>query len=326
VAVVGGRGWLGRAVVRAAAYQGALVTVVSRSTGPGIVTADPAVPATLARALDGADAVINAVGYRGPDAECARTANFAMPDRLGRLALERGWRLVHIGSASEYGLVEGTEPIREDRFCVPPTLYGLTKLAGTRAVLHWREAGAAATVARVFNIAAADLPADNPIRDIATQVRAAAGSGTAMGEVAIGDPTTVRDISPRSWMAAAVVALALGPSGADHPVVNVCSGEEARFGDLARAMARHLAVRITVRDLGWPRGGHVVGDPTLLRSLVDLPIREPDCGSHQESLVRSILGPSFPLVALPGETPCHPSNHPATTPSGVATRPAHIQW
>jgi NDP-hexose 4-ketoreductase len=305
VAVVGGRGWVGRAVLRAAAYHGVPVTVVSRGTGPGVVTVDPEVPATLARALDGVDAVINAAGYRGPDAECARAANFAMPDRLGRLSLEQGWRLVHLGSASEYGLVEGTEPLREDQFCAPPTLYGLTKLAGTRAVQHWREAGAPATVARVFNIAAADLPADNPIRDIATQVRAAAGSGAALGEVAIGDPTMVRDISRRSWVAAAILALAVGPSGADHPVVNVCSGEEVRFGDLARAMARHLAVRITVRDLGWPRGGHIVGDPTLLRSLVDLPVHEPDSGSHMQSLVRSILGPSSPLVALPGEHPCH---------------------
>jgi nucleoside-diphosphate-sugar epimerase len=90
------------------------------------------------------------------------------------------------------------------------------------------------------------------------------------GEIAVGDPTTTRDISTRRWVAEAVVGLALGdPPG--PPIVNVCSGRPTSFGDITWALARALDLKVRVRDLGWPRGGEIVGDPALLRSVVDVP-------------------------------------------------------
>jgi hypothetical protein len=82
----------------------------------------------------------------------------------------------------------------------------------------------------------------------------------------------VRDLSPRAHVAAAVVALATAdltlPS---DPLVNVCSGVATGFGDLARTMGARLGADVDVHDLGWPRGGRIVGDPSRLRSLVVTP-------------------------------------------------------
>jgi GDP-4-dehydro-6-deoxy-D-mannose reductase len=297
LAVVGGRGWLGRAVVAEARRQRMTVTVVSRRPGPGTVAVDPDDTSSLATALARADVVVNAAGnYRLDDAKAATVANYEIPNRLGWLAAHAGWGFVHVGSAAEYGpAAAGPDPIGEDERCLPRSIYGLTKLAGSRAVLRWREQGANAVVARVFNVVDSDLPRENPFHGIAAQVRQAVkGAGT--GEVGIGDPTTTRDVSRRPTVAAAIVALAthareVGAAHHETPaeplpaLVNVCSGRSTTFGDLATAIAQQLGVRIVVRDLGWPRGGQIVGDPTRLRSLVGFPYvdRLPD-------LARSILG------------------------------------
>jgi nucleoside-diphosphate-sugar epimerase len=159
-------------------------------------------------------------------------------------------------------------------------------------VLRAREQGARATVARVFNVVDADLPRQNPFHAIADQVRVAAtGAGT--GEVGIGDPTTTRDVSRRVTVAAAVVSLATTTAPLP-PVVNVCSGRPTTFGDLAQAMAEQLGARVAVRDLGWPRGGRIVGNPRRLRELVGFPYVD-----RLHDLARSILGPGRP-TGVPG--------------------------
>lgn len=294
LAVVGGRGWLGRAVVAEARRRRMTVTVVSRTPGPGAVAVDPADTSSLATALARSDVVVNAAGsYRLDDAKAATVANYEVPNTLGWLAARSPWRLVHLGSAAEYGPgVAGPEAVVEERRCLPRSIYGTTKLAGSLAVMRWREQGAKAVVARVFNVVDADLPAENPFHGIAIQVREAV---RAVGEVGIGDPTTTRDLSRRATVAAAVVALASHTATELPPVVNVCSGRPTEFGELAEEMARLLGGRVKVRDLGWPRGGRIVGDPGRLRALVGFPYvdRVPD-------LARSILGiPKVPDTSLP---------------------------
>src|SRR5262249_26312190 len=90
-----------------------------------------------------------------------------------------------------------------------------------------------------------------------------------------------------------------------HPIVNLCTGRATSFADLAEALARQLDVAITVRDLGWARGGSIVGDAALLRALVPVPPsdRLPD-------LARSILGAPGGAGAnprRPGPGPTGPS-------------------
>jgi NDP-hexose 4-ketoreductase len=340
---------LGRAIVAEARRRRMTVTVVARTPGPGAVAVDPGDTSSLATALGRSDVVVNAAGsYRLDDAKAATAANYEVPDQLGWLAARSPWRLVHLGSAAEYGPGSaGPAAITEDHPCRPRSIYGTTKLAGALAVMRWREQGARAVVARVFNVVDTDLPPENPFHGIAAQVlqvqrgqvgpmsppaspsaSSSAGSAAAapppclpIGEVGIGDPATTRDVSRRATVAAAVVALA-ETTAELPPVVNVCSGRPTGFGDLAMAMARELDVRVTVRDLGWPRGGRIVGDPARLRSLVGFPYvdRLPD-------LARSILGlpdhhdePDPAPPTRPGHPP-HPP-HPSPPPIRPAGDPS----
>lgn len=282
VAIVGGRGWLGREIVEVARSRGLDVTVVARRPEAGAVAVDPTDLRSLADVLRDHDVVVNAAGRRTGPPELARVANALLPGRLGRLAAEAGWRLVHVGSAAEYGR-RGARPdtIAEDQPCEPVTTYARSKLAGTEAVAAWRDRGADAVVARVFNLVRHDAPADNPVHGLVRQARALVPAGG--GEMAVGDPTTVRDFSTPQWVAEAIVGLATGPAA--PAVVNVCSGRPTSFGELARALAETLDLKASVRDLGWPRGGRIVGDPARLRSLVPLP--EP---AGVDVLARSALG------------------------------------
>jgi len=237
-------------------------------------TVDTADGSALASALDGVDVVVNAAGDVSGDLAASELANVDLPERLGRLAAEGGWRLVQVGSAAEYGPgASGPALVAEHHPCAPVSIYGATKLAGTEALLRWRAKGASIVVARVFNVVDGEMPPANPVRDLVVQVRHAAEFGVAgVGpEIAVGDPTTERDLTPRADAAQAVVALATRPAWPAEPVVNVCSGVATSFGDLARALGRRLDLDVEVVDLGWPRGGRIIGDPQLLRSLITPP-------------------------------------------------------
>jgi hypothetical protein len=68
-------------------------------------------------------------------------------------------------------------------------------------------------------------------------------------------------------------------------------------------VARALGLKVRVRDLGWPRGGQIVGDPALLRSVVALPDPVP-----LDGLARSALAldapPATATPAAPTPAPC----------------------
>ena len=291
LAVVGGRGWLGKAIVEAAHERGLDVIALARTPAPGVRAVDLTDPCATGAALAGCTAVVNAAGALPcgggpgraptPDADLVR-ANVDLPERLADLAAASGWRLVHVGSAAEYGpepgaATGGSPPggpvsedlVSEDRVPAPTTPYGRSKLAGTEAVLGWRAVGAPALVARVFNLVDGDLPPTNPVHGLVAQVLTAR-DGAVPAEVAVGDPTTVRDLAIRGWVADALVALAVRPELPSAGVVNVCTGVGTSFGDLAAALGRRAGLAMTVRDRGWPRGGRVVGDPRRLRALVPL--------------------------------------------------------
>jgi len=296
LAVVGGRGWLGQAITHAARRRGLDALALARTPGPpGLPAVDPTDPCALRRALAGCDVVVNAAG---DVTNASDDANVALPERLAAWAAATGGALVHLGSAAEYGPgAAGPGPVAESHPALPASPYGASKLAGTEAVLAQRAVGARVLVARVFNVLDADLPAANPISDLADQVRRAAtdSSGGTTCEVVVGDPATVRDLAPRPWVADAVVALALAPTWPDDGLVNVCTGVGTAFGDLARAFGRHRGLDVAVRDLGWRRSGRIVGDPRRLQAVAAVPPTP-----SIDDLAAAVLGGPVPTFTSSG--------------------------
>ncbi len=109
------------------------------------------------------DVVLNAVGYGvDPDERdegAARVLNAELPVRLGRWLANASQgrdapdrvRLLHLGSALEYGEVGGD--LAEDGPCRPTTLYGKTKWKGVRALSSLAATeGLPVVTARLFTV------------------------------------------------------------------------------------------------------------------------------------------------------------------------------
>ncbi len=263
-----GAGWVGSAVASAAGAHAAVeaVHVVDPPFDPMLASRDAAATAHLRTLVtDGAiSAVVNACGrVQGSDDELA-DANLHFVQWLCDALEDTSVRLVHVGSASEYGDPGTHSPVGESSPPAPVGPYASTKAAGTDVVLEVARRGRDATVARVFNIVGHPIPAVSPIHQWLTDLAELGASG---GEVVVWWPPTTRDFVMIEDVARALVDLATTP-GPPPPLVNLCSGIGLRFGDIVEALAAALGVPATVRSLDRPGIEAVVGDPTLLGTTI----------------------------------------------------------
>lgn len=184
----------------------------------GLTALAPDVVVNCAGLAAGPASALAAVNARGAAALCEAMA----------AAVPRA-RLVHLGSAAEYGPgVPGTA-LCESATARPAGLYGATKLAGTFAVAG---SGLDAVVLRVFNPVGAGAPASGLPGRLAAAFRGAAPGGS----VTTGDLGAYRDFVDVRDVAEAVALAATAP-GPLPAVVNVGSGRATVVRDLAVELA-----------------------------------------------------------------------------------------
>ncbi|SDJ87165.1 NAD-dependent epimerase/dehydratase family protein [Streptomyces indicus] len=177
------------------------------------------------------DAVVNCVGLVAGSAVRLTDVNARGPaalcEALGEAAPAA--RLVHLGSAAEYGPTEPGTPVTEHVPTRPQGPYGATKLAGTVAITASR---LDAVVLRVFNPVGPGASAESlPGRLARELLRAGPG-----GPVQVGDLSAYRDFVDVRDVAEAV-ALAVRTSAQPPPVLNIGSGRPTP----ARVLAAQLA-------------------------------------------------------------------------------------
>lgn len=260
-ALVLGAGYVGRAVERALSPH-ACSTIVDPVEDGVLLPRDARSVDRLRQLLDssGATAVVNCAGLlRGTDDEL-RSANAEWPAWLVQQLAGTSVRLVHIGSASEYGDPGSAEPIPESRPARPSGAYGETKWAGSSAVLEARAAGLDAVVARGFNLVSQEVPVVSPLRQFLDDVSALPPSG---GQIELWWPATVRDFVLVEDLGEAVAQLAL--LDVVPEIVNVCSGVGVAFSEIVEALARRQGKPVEIRSLERPGIPAVVGDPSLLQ-------------------------------------------------------------
>ena len=217
--LVGASGFIGRHVrARAAGFQ---VVTVSRSPGMGDLCLDlaAAAPAEVAELIreEAPDVVVNCGGVtRGDPAEMVSGNVVAVANLVAALA-SAPVRLIHLGSAAEYGHVPAGNPVTESTDPRPVGPYGITKLAGTEIV---RAARSDAVVLRVFNPIGPGMPASTLAGRVAAGLRGGDGDD---GEVRVGSLAAHRDFVDVRDVADAILAAA-GSPGPLPPVLNVGSG------------------------------------------------------------------------------------------------------
>ena len=310
VVVLGSTGFIGRWVARTASGAGAHVWLVARNASAAEkIVADYSISGTIAevdvtqpeslRALmrDVQPAVtFNLVGYgvdrRETDMEMAAAINSELVARLIHLVsshADRTWpglRLMHAGSALEYGAVGGR--LAEDAGATPTTVYGRTKLAATRMIeAAVAEGKTRAATARLFTVYG---PGEHDGRLLPSIL--AAGGGAAPVQMTDGyqrrDFTYVGDVA-EGFIRAATSGLP------DWPTVNLATGrlhtvrEFVAFAESALALPRgcfefgalptrpdemaHAEVTVdrARRWLGWvPDTGIADGVQVTARFLADI--------------------------------------------------------
>jgi nucleoside-diphosphate-sugar epimerase len=179
-------------------------------------------------------------------------------------------RLIHLGSAAEYGPGPIGRPVTETACPQPMSDYGIAKLAATELVVASAAGGQDAVVLRVFNALGPSMPPNSmpgsALRRL-TEAVATSASRIEMGPLgAVRDFIDVRDI------AAAVVAACRVPRlGA--PVVNIGSGTGHTARELVQALADHVGFsgEIGEEAAGSPRSSDVpwqVADVSLAERLL----------------------------------------------------------
>ncbi|MER7766027.1 NAD(P)-dependent oxidoreductase [Kitasatospora sp. NPDC096140] len=176
------------------------------------------------------DAVVNFAGAVAGSAVKLAEVNARGPAVLCE-ALELGApkaRLVHIGSAGEYGVCDQGSSLPEDADARPVGVYGATKLAGSLAV-----AGSPldAVVLRVFNPVGPGAPAGSLAGRLAAELRRVAPEG-ADGVVTVGDLSAYRDFVDARDIAKAI-GLAVAADGPLPRVLNLASGQAKQVRAIA---------------------------------------------------------------------------------------------
>ncbi|HEX6128523.1 MAG TPA: NAD-dependent epimerase/dehydratase family protein [Candidatus Limnocylindria bacterium] len=233
--VLGAGGFIGRHVAAAARSAPGVDLVVH---GRELLDLDAATDDELAELLrtTAPDAIVNAVGAIGGPVELMRRLNAALPERLGHavLAASPHARLVHLGSAAEYGHGERGVATSEDWPPRPVSPYGETKLAGTGAVLALAERGLDGVVLRVFNPIGAGLPETAVLGRAAAEMRRAIAADE--DRIRLGPLGAYRDFVDVADVADAVLAVTR-PARITARLLNVGSGQATRVRAAVRGLA-----------------------------------------------------------------------------------------
>jgi nucleoside-diphosphate-sugar epimerase len=241
VLITGASSFLGGHLLREAGASGHEIVTAGRSAVPASVShhrldLSEDGPARIAELITvvAPDAVVNCAGATTgtPDVLAAAnvTAVYALVTAM--ILVRTPARLVQIGSAAEYGPAEPGVPVTESAPPRPASVYGATKLAGTRLAELARTAGLDAVVLRVFNVVGAGAPEDGLPGRAAMLLRQAMARGT---DVRLGPLDAVRDFVDARDVADAVLAAMTAPE-LPHSIINVGSG-------------RGVAARVLVEEL-----------------------------------------------------------------------------
>ncbi|MGW2249309.1 NAD-dependent epimerase/dehydratase family protein [Kitasatospora sp. NPDC001660] len=299
ILLLGGDGFLGRhaaAVLRS--LPGATVLTAGRRPAHDLrldlATAQPG-PLGEELAALAPDVVVNFAGAVAGSAIKLAEVNARGPAVLCE-ALQLGapkTRLVHIGSAGEYGVCEPGGSLSEEADARPVGVYGATKLAGSLAV-----AGSPldAVVLRVFNPVGPGAPAGSLPGRLAAELRRVAPEG-ADGVVKVGDLSAHRDFVDARDIARAV-GLAVA---ADRPlprVLNLASGQAKPVRAIAEGLvaAAGFTGRIDESGAGSERSAAVSWQQA------DVSAAARELGWHPETDLADTLRDLW-LSTEPGPTP-----------------------
>lgn len=161
----------------------------------------------------------------------------------------RNIRLIHIGTAAEYGpIASQPRSIREDDAPRPSSIYGITKLAASQLVLTFGPAkGMRPTVLRLFNPLGPDCPQNTVIgRALGMLQNESAKNQEAL---TFGNLLAYRDYVDVEDIISAILATLKDPSATVGEIINIGSGQAVLLRDVLQEMFRYAGYRGKIIEL-----------------------------------------------------------------------------
>jgi len=262
VAVLGGTGFVGKAVSGALLERGHEVVAIARTPRP-VAEGASFVPLDLAAAgrdqlaatlgAQGVGAVVNAAGGMwGLTEEQMVDANVTLVAHLLAAVetLPTRVRVVQLGSVHEYGLAPLGTSMTEAYVPEPVTAYGKLKLECSNLVLDAAARGGAdGVVLRVGNVVGAGQPGHSLLGVVAAKLLEARGHGQA--ELTLGALVSLRDFLSLTDAAEAVAAAVTAP-GAVGEVVNIGTGHAHNARQLVNMLIDASGVPTTLTEAPAP--------------------------------------------------------------------------
>ena len=249
VLVTGASGALGRAVCARLRERGQRVLTTGRGAGNDIAL-DLAEPQGIAAALAHSqpDLILHLAASFDNDFAQAYGMNVEASRQLLDAVEQAGRavRVVLIGSAAEYGVVQPEEnPVSEARVLKPVSVYGMSKAWQTQLAHLYAARGVDVTVARVFNLFGPGMSERLFIGRLQQQIDAVLAGRQQLIE--LGPLGAMRDYLSTMEAAEQLLAIAaLAPAGTVH---NVASGEPVTMRALMeRTLAAHGLDPAIVRE------------------------------------------------------------------------------
>ncbi|MEZ0107307.1 nucleoside-diphosphate-sugar epimerase [Catenulispora sp. EB89] len=262
VAVLGGTGFVGKAVSGALLERGHEVVAIARTPRP-VAEGASFVPLDLAAAdrdqlaatlgAQGVGAVVNAAGGMwGLTEEQMVDANVTLVAHLLAAVetLPTRVRVVQLGSVHEYGLAPLGTSMTEAYVPEPVTAYGKLKLECSNLVLDAAARGGAdGVVLRVGNVVGAGQPGHSLLGVVAAKLLEARSHGQA--ELTLGALVSLRDFLSLTDAAEAVATAVTAP-GAVGEVVNIGTGHAHNARQLVNMLIDASGVPTTLTEAPAP--------------------------------------------------------------------------
>lgn len=249
VLVTGASGALGRAVCARLRARGQRVMTAGRGASNDValdLSAPHGIAAALAHSQPGL--IVHLAASFANDFALAYAMNVEASRHLLDAVLEaqRPVRVVLIGSAAEYGVVQPHDnPVSEARVLTPVSVYGMTKAWQTQLAHLYAARGVDVAVARVFNLFGPGMSERLFVGRLQQQIDAVlAGTQSA---IELGPLGATRDYLSTDEAAEQVLAIAAhAPAGTVH---NVASGVPVTMRALMqRMLAAHGLDPAIVRE------------------------------------------------------------------------------
>lgn len=196
------------------------------------------------------DAVICCVGRLGGTNEELIRANTLVAAKLldAVEAAAPQARLVRLGSAGEYGVVEHGRAVTENDPTEPIGAYGISHLAGTRLFTLAGETGRVDAISvRVFNPIGPGQSAENVLGRAQLRLKEAALLGSA--EIVLGPLGAYRDFVDVRDLAAVLCSVVLTPNPPSR-VYNAGSGQAVTVRSAVQLLAEQAGFTGTIREHG----------------------------------------------------------------------------